>query len=149
MICLAISLFLNFMYWKGIPLKDVVSFKIFKKEEKKDITDPSDKHKKPEIKGAKCELIVNNFKDTVLDSSGDPLPDGPIKPNPFDCDDCDEYYWQDSKGKCVAYDLDPRDLIPEVDPSDNTKRLNVEMCTENNPCSCSVPEKTVAEVCPS
>jgi hypothetical protein len=94
-------------------------------------------------------LTVNTYKDTVLNAKGEKLADGDIEPTPFKCDDCDEYYWEDTKGKCVAYDLDPRDLIQKVDPNDNSKRLNEKLCTVDDPCTCTVPEKAPAENCPS
>ena len=145
-----LGILITFKYYLDVSWKDIFTFQFLEKifKSNKD-DDGGNTHKPTDIpKGTYCELNVNTYKDTVLDSSGEKLSDGPIEPTPFDCNECSEYYWKDTNGKCVAYDLDPEELIQEVDPNDNTKRLNKDLCTSDEPCECIVPATAPDETCP-
>ena len=144
-----LGILITFKYYLDVSWKDIFTFQFLEKIFKSSKDDGGNTYKPTDIPpGAYCELNVNTYKDTVLDSDGEKLPDGPIEPTPFNCNECNDYYWQDSRGKCVAYDLDPEELIQEVDPNDNTKRLNKDLCTSDEPCECIVPATALAEKCP-
>ena len=149
-----LGILITFKYYLDVSWKDVFTFQFLEKIFKTD-SDGDGEYIPTDIPtGAQCNLTVNPYKENVFDAEGNEMEEGKVEPLPFNCNSCSDYYWEDSKDKCVAYDLDPRSLIPRVTPDDEDQYNTCEfgpdqICTEECPCECEVPATAPTEKCPS